>query len=330
MDYRKVPLLDQWMNRCFGPFVTIFTIHRASPSNNAYKGLDEALLEQCLEYATQKGYRFASVDQLVLEAMSGSFVKHPTICFTLDDGYDDQVTRLLPILLRYKTSPTLFVITDFIDGKMWPWDAKIGHLLWNTQKQSVALLIDSQQLSLDLNSVDKRKLARRQLNNALNLLDSEQQAKYIAMLADMCELPITESAPEQFMPTTWQALRELESSGLRVGSHTQTHLVLSAASDERIATELTNSKARLATELHNPSCVFCYPLGTKIDFTLSNIQLIKDAGYSAAVTTVANVTNMKSIQNYPFQIQRIGIPNSFEKFVRYISWKEALRSKLPF
>lgn len=330
MDISKTPFLDHWMNKVLGPFVTIFTIHRASPENKAYGGLDEKLLEQCLAYATQKGYRFASVDQLVEEALSGQPIRQPTISFTLDDGYDDQVTRLLPILLRHRASPTLFVITDFLDGKTWPWDAKINHLIWNTRKEAINLSIGSHQLSLDLGSAENRKIARRQLNREFNPLNSEEQAHYLRVLAERCELPITESAPQQFMPTSWQALRDLEASGLRVGSHTQTHLVLSAASNETISNELVNSKARLSQELQNPSSVFCYPLGTKTDFNLSNIQLIQNAGYRSAVTTVANVTSIMSIKRNPYQIQRIGIPSSFEKFVRYISWKEALRSKLPF
>ncbi len=322
--------IEQWMNKLLGPFVTIFTIHRPSPITGAYGGLDEHLLEQCLDYATQKDYRFISVDQLIAEALRGETIEHPTISFTLDDGYADQATRLLPILLDYKTSPSLFVITDFIDGKLWSWDAKLSYLLWNTPLQKTSIPIGSQQLTLDLSTPNNRIMARRQAINLFKLLNPETHDKNIAAIADLCKISLSDSVPEEFSPVTWNCLRQLEQQGLRVGSHSQTHLVFNAASDITIAQELKHSKERLNEELHNPSNVFCYPLGTPKDFTSHHIELVKNAGYSAALSTISNVTNSKLIRENPFQVQRIAFPNSFEKFVRYTSWKEALRSKLPF
>jgi peptidoglycan/xylan/chitin deacetylase (PgdA/CDA1 family) len=328
--FYNLPTFEQTLNRLVGPFVTIFTIHRAQPSNSAYSGLDEQLLERCLDYATKKNYAFASIDQIVEDALKGNTSQQPTLCFTLDDGYVDQAERLLPLLLDYKTSPTLFVITDFIDRKMWPWDAKITHLIWNTPLQFCALTIGNTKLEIDLSTPEKRVIARRQVIQAVKRFDPGGHAETIEAIADACQLTLPSTIPKEFTAVTWQQLRDLETQGLRVGSHTRSHIVFNSSSDELIQNELQESRLTLQTELSSPSSVFCYPLGTRQDFSPRHTQLVKAAGYTSAISTISNITTFADIRKDPFQIQRIGFPNTFEKFVRYTSWREVIRGKLPF
>lgn len=326
----KPSLIESCMSRLFGSFVTIFTLHRPTPNSGAYNGLDEKLLEKCLAYATQRAYRFCSIDNLVAEANNPTTNLQPTICFTLDDGYTDQATRLLPLLLDYKTSPSLFVITDFIDNKLWPWDAKLTYLLWHTSLTRVQIEIGAEKIQLDLSSQENRIHARRLAIRAVKRLEPNLHTDTISAIAAACQVSLPLLPPPEFEPISWQSLRTLETQGLRIGSHSQSHLIFNSASNRTIHTELIHSKQRLANELQNPSSVFCYPLGTKQDFSPHHIELVKAAGYSAAISTLSNVTTLRTIQSNPFQIERIAFPNSFEKFVRYTSWKEALRSKLPF
>lgn len=329
-SHHKGSVLEQFMTKLAGSFVTIFTIHRPTPNSGAYNGLDEQLLEQCLRYAKQKDYQFLSIDRIVEDAIKGVEYEQPTICFTLDDGYSDQATRLLPLLLAEKTAPTLFVITDFIDQQLWPWDAKLTYLIWTTPLQSIQFVVGSQTLVFDLSSTSKRVTARREAIQTVKLLDPALHVKTILDIATACQLDVPELPPKEFEPISWQTLRELEIQGVRIGSHSQSHLIFNSASDAAIRGELKHSKQRLSEELQNPSSVFCYPLGTRKDFSASHIELVKEAGFTSAITTISNVTTLDSIQSNPFQIQRIAFPSTFEKFVRYTSWKEALRSKLPF
>lgn len=322
--------LTRLMHKLLGSFVTIFTIHRPTPVSGAYNGLDEQLLEQCLAYATKKNYRFIALDTLIAEALANNSKPQPTICFTLDDGYTDQAERLLPLLLHYKAAPSLFVITDFIDNKLWPWDAKLTYALWHSPLSRVELRIGLQHLSLDLSSTEKRMAARRTAMQALKQLDPALHTETLLAIAASCKISLPLLPPEEFSPVSWHSLRKLEAQGVRIGSHSQSHLIFNSASDSTIRAELMHSKQRLAAELQNPSSVFCYPLGMRQDFSERHIPLVQAAGYCAAISTISNVTNTTAIRNAPFQIQRIAFPNNFEKFVRYTSWKEALRSKLPF
>src|SRR6187402_1686971 len=117
--------LNKFINKLLGHYVTIFMIHRSVAKDDSYQGLSPELLEQCLIYAKNNNYHFASLDEVVHNAMNDIQPERPTLCFTLDDGFDDQVKELVPILLKYGAKPTIFVLSNFVDGLDWPWDSRL-------------------------------------------------------------------------------------------------------------------------------------------------------------------------------------------------------------
>jgi hypothetical protein len=212
-------IVNNLLNRLVGPYVTIFTLHRCNSNSGAYGGVDSALLEKGLNYASKNDYRFLSLDDVVTESLNGISSSQPTICFTLDDGYADQSNQLVPLLLNYNAAPTLFVITDFVDNKLWPWDAKLVYLIWNTPLNYIDLTIEQSLLTLDLSSPTKRLSSRRLVNEAVKKIDPKRHSQVLAEIAKQCQLELPTSPPEEFLNTSWSRLRELEAQGLRVGSH---------------------------------------------------------------------------------------------------------------
>lgn len=320
--------VDRWMTKLVGPFVTIYTLHRPNPANHSFHGIDEALLDRSLQFAVERGYRFASIDELVEAAVKRQELTHPTLCFTLDDGYADQLTRLVPVLLKYQAKPTLFTITDFVDRIDWPWDAKVSYIIWHTPHTHFTIESNGKSLELNCSSAGHRVNARRALCHHAKKLNRKALHDFLQQLQTVCDVEIPAQAPEDYAPATWEALREYEQQGLRIGAHSRSHLVLSALSDEEILEELTYSKRRVETELANPSRVFCYPSGTARDFSVAHPRLVEQVGFSSAITTISKPTNLNVIRNNLYQIDRIGFPETFDKFVRYSSWIEVLRNKL--
>lgn len=320
--------VDRWMTKLLGPFVTIYTLHRPSPANRSFHGIDEELLDRSLQFAVERGYCFASIDELVEAAVKRQELTHPTLCFTLDDGYADQLTRLVPVLLKYQAKPTLFTITDFVDRVDWPWDAKVSYITWNTRQTHFTLKSNGVSLELNCSSAGHRVNTRRTLSRHAKTLNRQALNDFLEQLQRVCDVVIPEQAPEEYAPASWKSLREYEAQGLRIGAHSRSHLVLSALSDEEILQELTYSKNRVETELTNPSRVFCYPSGTARDFSVAHPRLVEQVGFSSAITTISKPTNLHLIRNNLYQIDRIGFPETFDKFVRYSSWIEVLRNKL--
>ena len=316
------------MNRLVGHYATIYMIHRPQPDNGAYEGLSPALLDKCLEYATHNGFEFASIDDLVADALTGRKPRRPTLCFTLDDGYQDQVEQLVPVLLKHQAKPTLYVINDLIDQTDWPWDSKLSYALWQCRFNHLELPSQGERFQLDLSTPIARIQSRRQLTRFGKTLSSSALSQFVADAITALAVELPSQAPQAYQPATWDSLRAAEQQGLRIGAHACSHRVFSALSDDEIRTELTQSYQRLEQEVRHPSRVFCYPSGTAQDFLPRQINLVEQAGFIAALTSIPGNIRMQHIKQAPFQIKRHSFPNRFETFVRYSSWLEYIRSSI--
>lgn len=320
--------LGKMIGSCFGHYATIFTLHRTAPTNGAFEGATPEFLESCLAYAKRKGFEFASVDELVNKALNGESLEAPTLCFTLDDGFADQLNALVPVLLKYDAKPTLFVITDLVDQIDWPWDAKLAYIMWNSKAALTEFVFDDARVAMDLSSLSARKDSRRRLTRFAKGLPSADLERF--MLAAQTQLQVALSAvpPELYAPSDWERLRHYEKQGLRIGSHGRSHHVFNALDDKAILAELDHANTRLAAEIANPSRVFCYPSGTLQDFSSRHEPLVKKAGFLGAVSTISQCITLRDIHAAPFRIQRIGFPQKLDMFIRYSSWFEFLRGKM--
>lgn len=88
--------------------------------------------------------------------------------------------------------------------------------------------------------------------------------------------------PERALLSAAQ-LRELQSAGFTIGSHTKTHARLTELERERVADEVASSKAVLEDALGREVAYFAYPYGLMND---SVRRAVVDAGYLAACSTV--------------------------------------------
>jgi len=88
------------------------------------------------------------------------------------------------------------------------------------------------------------------------------------------------------MMLTWDQVRYLKQRGIDFGGHTVTHPYLSRLTDAQVSWQISECKRRIEAELQQPVAHFAYPNGREEDFSAWNKQLIRDAGYRAAVTTV--------------------------------------------
>lgn len=315
-------------NRLIGHYVTIFMIHRPRSKESNYQGLSPQLLDECLTYAKQQGFNFLSIDEILTSALNAIEIDTPTLCFTLDDGFEDQLTELVPILLKHNAKPTLYVLVNFLDNVDWPWDYKLIYLIAHTQISTLTFSHNDNEFSLDLSSPEAKMISRRALVKYAKYLSQEDFAELMAQIILSLNVQMPANAPDFFKPAKWSSLREYEKQGLTIGSHACSHRVFNSLSLESVRYEVAHAQSRLTTELVSPSKVFCYPSGTQQDYSDVHAQLLKELGYPAAVTAIAGNTNFNAIKNNPYNIKRHSFPTSFARFVRYASWFEAMRSKL--
>lgn len=317
------------MNSVVGHYATIYMIHRPRPLDGAYEGVSPELLEECIVYAKNAGFEFASVDDVIQNAIAKQKPNRPTLCFTLDDGYQDQLDQLVPILLKHNCKPTLFAIVDMVDAVDWPWDSKLSYAIWNTLESHLQFRFNNMLFELDFSGPNTRRMSRRQLTRFGKTLSADQLANYVETLLAALNVEPNIQAPPAYRPSTWDSLRLAERAGLRIGSHACSHRVFSALTDSQVKHELQRAHDLLTRELVNPSRVFCYPSGTLNDFSLHHTALVKEMDFFVgAVTSMPGNINQQQIAQSPFLVKRHSFPGNFEKFVRYSSWLEYIRSSI--
>jgi peptidoglycan/xylan/chitin deacetylase (PgdA/CDA1 family) len=80
----------------------------------------------------------------------------------------------------------------------------------------------------------------------------------------------------------WDQLREMAAQGMSIQSHSVSHPDLTAVSDKRLQSELTDSRAAITEALGELGYVLCYPSGA---YDERVIEAAKAAGYVMGVVT---------------------------------------------
>lgn len=106
--------------------------------------------------------------------------------------------------------------------------------------------------------------------------------------------------PERPLMTAAQ-LRELQTAGFTIGSHTRTHARLTELDSERVADEVVSSKRGLEDALGGAVRYFAYPYGLQNDGVRGAVI---EAGYQAACATISGFN--RSGQD-PYLLRRIDV-----------------------
>lgn len=117
--------------------------------------------------------------------------------------------------------------------------------------------------------------------------------------------------PGRFL--TAAQIREMAASGLvEFGGHTAGHTVLTEVPKEVAKREIEENRAWLAEVLGRPPATFAYPCGA---FTNETIALVREAGYSAALTMRKG---MRPVAEDPFRIHRQIVPRGCRPWQAYL------------
>ncbi len=203
----------------------------------------------------------------------------PRYALTFDDGYMDN----LHILAVSPPPPaTLYVVTSLIGGSSL-WYYRMAHAIQNAGND----VLDLGFLGLGEVRVDDAgeypQLLQRIADRikALPPLDVEPTVARIIELAS----PV-EPMPEAGEMLGWDGISELQTHGIEIGAHTHTHPLLSRTDADHSREEITVSTSVLRHGLGRQPRHFAYPNGRAEDFGQREVDLLREAGYSTAVTTV--------------------------------------------
>ncbi len=204
-------------------------------------------------------------------------------CITFDDGYLDNLENAWPILKKYNVPMTIFVATDFMQGKM----------MWNDIiTESVRRLSKLLELPGLGHKVIDFSLAESRLSKLQSLIS---EVKYLPSLErDSIVEKIANQAgyqPESLMMNETQ-IKNLDAQGVLIGAHTQSHPILTSLTDQEAQREIEQSKLQLEALLEKSVDYFAYPNGrVDADYNKRHATVVADLGFKAAVSTNLEIAN---------------------------------------
>ncbi len=208
-----------------------------------------------------------------VDSLKGSWSGPPRVCITFDDGYADNAEIAAPILDRHRLVATFFVVTGFIES---------GAPLWYDRASAHWRRTGPESCTKALAQTGQHASAPRAESEWMEALKGLEPAARSSVLRELDRIgnPITD--PDLYRPMQSQQARRLAEAGHEIGSHTDTHPLLPQLDNNALASELSQSRRKLANWLGTPVRGLCYPNGGH-DERVERAAL--SAGYGYACTT---------------------------------------------
>jgi peptidoglycan/xylan/chitin deacetylase (PgdA/CDA1 family) len=118
------------------------------------------------------------------------------------------------------------------------------------------------------------------------------------------ELEVSQQKRGNSQKLIWQEIEEMSKENITFGAHTVTHPILTSLPLSEAMDEITASKKVIEEKLKHPVRLFAYPNGSRDDFSEPIKQLLKEAGFMGAVTTLWGANG---VHIDPFELRRMGI-----------------------
>lgn len=274
--------------------------------------------------------------QQLNQALQQGKRSHRSVVITFDDGYADNLHNVKPLLERYDIPATIFVSSGCVghEREFW-WDELERVLLQpGTLPEILQIKINGSTYEWNLGEAadysedayqrhrcwlaehDHDPSPRQSLYRSLwqllrPMLESERRKVLDELLAWAGAEPVNRSTHRSLTPAEVFTLGQGEL--IEVGSHTVTHPFLSALSTASQQDEIQRSKARLEELIGHQVNSFAYPHG---DYTAETVNLVREAGFTCACSTVADVVWR---HNDCFQLPRIVVEDwDGEEFARWL------------
>lgn len=224
-----------------------------------------ARLEEHLDWLARR-YRFVNLDELGAMVEAGVRFDRPAAAVTFDDGYRDFCDLALPLLRRKGIPAAVFAITGHVGtSKVQPCDR--------------LYLLFKRRVVRGLSREDPYESMRRCINSMAQV----ELEEHIGSLE--AEDPIPAEMYRPFHSVTWEQLAAAHRQGAIVGSHTQSHAVMTLESRPRLRAEAHESRSQIAQRLNSEVRHFAYPNGS---FDSIAVDAVAGAGYRFAYTTCAH------------------------------------------
>lgn len=309
---------------------SIFMLHRLEDPSRGVHGHSVEFIRAALTALRDSGAQFVSLRDMVDRWRQGLPADPDWVAFTIDDGFADQAILIEEAFLPMQCPVTVFLITGFLDGNLWPWDDQLMYAFSKTQVAHASLELGGRHFKLDLSSPRHKHAAITNIREVCKTMPNAGIYDHVQAIASALNVQLPAEPPEAFKAMSWEKVRRLEQAGIDFAPHSISHRIFSRLDPEQVRTEIATSWARLRAELRNPTPIFCWPTGRHMDFGGKDIEIAKQEGLIAAVATDDNYAHIGARDRLGlYRIKRFALPYDLTTVLRYGSWLERARQFLP-
>lgn len=281
---------DRWLAPAARGRGLILTFHHVRPeppaayAPNGLLAITPDFLDRTLTLLKARGFDLIGLDA-VPDRLSARDGRAPFAVLTFDDGYRDNVEFAAPVLARHRAPWTLFVTSDFAEGR--------GRLWWIELERAVAGLDrvrltagDTGGIALDLPARDAEEKSAA-FEAVYRILRSGPEARLLSAIAGLCiEAGFAPGRIAEELCLSWDALRALAADpAVTIGAHTLSHPMLAKHEPDLARREIAGSRARIAAELGREIRHLSYPVGDPASAGRREFAIAEDLGFATAVTT---------------------------------------------
>ena len=255
----------------------------------------------------KRHYQVITLEQAVDHYEHGTALPPHSVVLTFDDGYRSVYQLGLPLLRQYDVPAVFFLATNFVSGEDWMWPDRLEYALDHTHAQALDVDFGSGPHHFNLTTTTAKIACESRVRSLLKTIPQEGLHEAVSTIEDRLGARLASSAnvPDIYRPASWAEIDEMAASGLiSMGSHTASHVILGRCSDERTATELSTSRDVIQDRTGRSCRLFCYPNGKPGNFTARTGELVRQAGYRCALTTVEGMNDHTSNL---FELKRLPI-----------------------
>ena len=285
------------LNRCCNPRLTILFGHcLEDPSNRFLPGdmkMREETLRRVVGWFQKRGYPVTNISTGLDQIARGT----SAVALSLDDGYKDNHTRVLPVLTELGASATVFLESRPLDERRVNWSHKYHWAISDSDTESFvrAYLAQSsdklalEKLSRALEQGSERLAYRAKLVFKYDA-DPEDRDRVIDGIFRAAGGDEQALCDELYM--TWDDVRELRDWGVELGGHTVSHPILARLDEAEALAEIGHCRERMVAELGEASGqTFAYPFGRRWDYDEGTQRAARQAGFAQAVNTHAGANS---------------------------------------
>ena len=234
---------------------------------------------------------------------------------TFDDGFKDHIYAA-EILKKYNGIGLFFIPTSPLKNNI-ILDVHKTHLILGKVKSLVAL--NELEKYLNKNKIKnyysqkeklKYKIAYKRHNDYVRKKEFKKIMNYygnlklrhkiLDYLLKKFEINIK---PKDYYLNK-KEIKYLSSLGMIIGSHSESHTLLSRLSYEKQFKEIKNSKTFLEKIINKNIDTFCYPYGGKISYNNNTLKILKKLKFKLAYSVDYRNITIKDLKNKPYELPR--------------------------